>query len=115
MWDKLVKKAETVLQTRKWSGTTNVTLTKHMGIHRQVFITMTECAEHIPVDVPNDCLCVTHQMVLIKLTDLTVLAALTVVHQDKNNTRVNFESHFAYLVVVCSVKAKLAKQGKVSF
>ena len=51
MWDKLVKEAETVLQTRKWLGTKNVTLAKHMGMHSQAFITMTECAEHIPVDI----------------------------------------------------------------
>jgi hypothetical protein len=73
MWDKFVKEAETVLQTCKWSGTTNVTLTKHMGMHCQAFITMTECAEHIPVDIPNNHLRVTHLMELIQLTDLVKL------------------------------------------
>ena len=62
VWDKLVKEAETVLQTCKWSGTINVTMAKHMGMHHQSFITMTECAEHIPIDVPNNCLHVTHLM-----------------------------------------------------
>jgi hypothetical protein len=76
VWDKLVKEAETVLQNRKWAETTNVTLAKHMGMHCQAFITMTECAEHIPVDVPNDRLRVTHLMESIQSNDPTVLAAL---------------------------------------
>jgi hypothetical protein len=86
-----------------------------MGMHRQAFITMTECAEHIPVDVPNNRLRVTHLMESIQSTDPTVLAALAAVRQDESNKRVNFESCFAYLVVVCPVEAKLAKKGKVTF
>ena len=79
IWDKLVKEAETVIQNHKWSGTTNVTLAKHMGMHHQAFITMTECAEHIPVDVPNYYSRVTHVMESIQSTDLTVLTALAAV------------------------------------
>jgi hypothetical protein len=115
VWDKLVKEAKTILQTRKWSGTTNVTLAQHMGKHRQAFITLTECAEHLPVNVPNERSRVTHLMESIQSTDPTVLAALAAVRQDENDKRVNFENSFAYLVVVCPVEAKLAKKGKVSF
>ncbi len=67
-----------------------MTLSKHMGMHRQAFIMMTECAEHIPVGVPNDHSHVTHLMELIQLTDPTVLAALAVVRQNENDKRVNF-------------------------
>jgi hypothetical protein len=115
VWDKLVKEAETVLQTRKWLGTTNVTLAQHMGRHCHAFIMLTECAEHIPIDVPNEHFRVTHLMESIQLTDPTVLAALAAVCHDESDKRMDFESSFAYLVVVCPVKAKLAKKGKVSF
>jgi hypothetical protein len=115
VWDKLVKEAETILQTRKWSGTTNVTLAQHMGKHRQAFITLTECAEHLLVNVPNERSCVTHLIESIQSTDPTVLAALAAVRQDETDKRVNFENSFAYLVVVCPVEATLAKKGKVSF
>ena len=115
MLDKLVKEAETVLQNRKWLGTTNVTLAKHMGMHCQAYITMTECADHVPVDVPNNHLRVTHSMEWIQSTDPNILAALAAVRQDKNNKSVNFESCFAYLVVVCPVEAKIAKKGKITF
>jgi hypothetical protein len=49
------------------------------------------------------------------LTDPTILAALAAVRQDETDKRVNFESSFIYLVVVCPVEAKLAKKGKVTF
>jgi hypothetical protein len=51
----------------------------------------------------------------INSVDPTVLAALAAVRQDETGKRVNFESAFAYLVVICPVEAKLAKKGKVTF
>jgi hypothetical protein len=77
-----------------------------MGRHRQAFITLTECAEHLPVNVPNECSRVTHLMESIQSTDPTILAALAAVRQDETDKRVNFESSFAYQVVVCPVEAK---------
>jgi hypothetical protein len=86
VWAKLVKETETILQTHKWSGTTNVTLAQHMGRHCQAFIMLTECAEHIPVDVPNDRSRVTHLMESIQSMNPTVLAALAAVQQDARMT-----------------------------
>ena len=54
IYDQLVKEAENVLKNRQWSGTTSITLQQHMGLHRKAFITLSECAEQIPADVPND-------------------------------------------------------------
>ena len=54
IYDQLVKEAENVLKNRLWSGTTSITLQQHMGLHRKAFITLSECAEQIPVDVPNE-------------------------------------------------------------
>jgi hypothetical protein len=54
IYDQLVKDAENILKNRTWSGTTSVTLPQHMGLHCKAYITLTECAEHIPVEIPND-------------------------------------------------------------
>jgi hypothetical protein len=51
VYDQLVKDAENILKNRTWSGTTSVTLSQHMGLHRKAFITLTECADHIPVEI----------------------------------------------------------------
>ncbi len=115
VWDKLHKEAESVLQTQKWSGTANVTLVQHMGNHCQAYITLTECAEHIPVDVPNKRFRVMYLMESLNSVDPTILAALAAVCQDEQVKHVNFESAFAHLLVVCPIEAKLAKEGKVSF
>jgi hypothetical protein len=54
IYDQLVKDAENILKNRTWSGTTSVTLSQHIGLNCMVYITLTECAEHIPVEIPND-------------------------------------------------------------
>jgi hypothetical protein len=53
IYDQLVKDAENILKNRTGSGTTLVTLPQHMGLHHKAYITLTECAEHIP-EIPND-------------------------------------------------------------
>jgi hypothetical protein len=115
VWDKLHKEAKSTLQTLKWSGAANVTLAQQMGKHRQAYITLTKCTEHILVDVPNERSWVMYLMESINSVNPTVVAALAVVCQDEKDKRINFESAFAYLVVICPVKAKLAKKGKVTF
>ncbi len=54
IYDQLVKDAEHILKNRTWLGTTLVTLPQDMGLHRKAYITLTECAKHIPVEIPND-------------------------------------------------------------
>ncbi len=116
IWDHLVKEAKHTLSNKVWSGNTPTTLAQHMGMHRHAWITLTECAKHIPVDVPNYCARVTYLMDSLKTADPTVLTAIAAVRQDEADKRVNFEHTFAYLVPVCPVTAKTAKKtGKLAF
>ena len=115
IYDQLVKEAESVLKNRQWSGTTSITLQQHMGLHRKAFITLSECAEQIPVDVPNERARVTYLLDSIITTDPNVLAATAAVRQDEVDKRVNFESSFTFLAPTCPVTAKAAKKGRVSF
>jgi hypothetical protein len=115
IYNQLVKEAENVLKNRQWSGTTSITLQQHMGLHRKAFITLSKCAEQIPVDVPNEQAQVTYLLDSITTTDPNVLAATAVVHQDEVIKRVNFESSFTFLAPTCPVTAKLEKKGMVSF
>ncbi len=68
-----------------------------MGAQRKAWISMQECADHVPVDVPNERARVTYLMDSIKTTDPTVLAALAAIRQDELDKRVNFKNSFAYL------------------
>ena len=115
VYDRLVNEAEQTLSNKVWNGNTSTFLASHMGAQRKTWISMQECADHVPVDVPNERARVTYLMDSIKTTDPTVLAALAAIRQDKLDKRVNFENSFAYLVPVCTVAAKAAKKTKVSF
>jgi hypothetical protein len=96
IYDQLVKEAENVLKNQQWSGTTSATHSQHMGLHWKAFITLSECAEHIPVDP-------------------SVLAAIAAVRQDDANKQVNFENAFTFLAPTCPVAAMAAKKGRISF
>jgi hypothetical protein len=85
IYDQLVKEAENVLKNRQWSGTTSATLSQHMGLHRKAFITFSECAEHIPVEVPNNGARVTYLLDSFTTIDPSVLAAIAAVCQDDAN------------------------------
>jgi hypothetical protein len=54
IYNQLAKEAENVLKNRQWSGTTSITLQQHMGLQQKAFITLSECAEQIPMEVPNE-------------------------------------------------------------
>jgi hypothetical protein len=105
IWDCLVKEAKHTLSNKVWSGNTPTTLAQHMGMHCHAWITLTECAEHIPVDVPNDRARVTYLMDLFKTVDPTVLAAIAAVCQDELTnvsilkTRLPIWSLFALLLL----------------
>ncbi len=115
IYDQLVKEAENVLKNQQWSGTTSATLSQHMGLHWKALITLSECAEHIPVEVPNDCAHVTYLLDLFTTINPSVLAAIAAVCQDDANKRVNFENAFTFLAPTCPVAAKAAKKGGISF
>jgi hypothetical protein len=85
-----------------------------MGMHRHAWITLTECAEHIPVDVPNDRARVTYLMNSLKTVDPTVLAAIAAVCQDKADKCVNFGNTFNYWSLFARLLLRLQKNRKGS-
>ena len=86
-----------------------------MGLHHKAYITLTECAEHIPVEIPNDRARVTYLLDSFKTIDPSVLTAMAAVCQDDADKRINFKNAFIFLAPFCPVVAKAAKKGRVSF
>ena len=113
VWDKLQRDAEHKLQNVKWNGQTTITLQQHMSMHRREWITLQDCSEYIPVEVPNGRQRVTWLMNSITSIDPSVLAAIAAVRQDETDKRVNFESAVTYLAPVCPVTAKQQRKGKL--
>ena len=48
------------LHNRKWKGTTNFALHKFSGQHRNAFVVMEKCAEHVDFQLPNETTRVTY-------------------------------------------------------
>jgi hypothetical protein len=54
VYNRLIKEAEQTLFNKVWNGNTSTSLTSHMGAQRKAWISMQECADDVPVDVPNE-------------------------------------------------------------
>jgi hypothetical protein len=83
VWDKLVKDANIVLQTRTWTGTTSITLSQHTSGQRKAYIQLTEAAMHAPADVPNNRQRVTYLLDSMKTENPKVLAGIAAIEQDE--------------------------------
>jgi hypothetical protein len=86
-----------------------------MGLHCKAYITLTECAEHIAVEISNDWAQVTYLFDSFKTIDLLILADMAAVCQDDADKCINFKNVFTILAYSCPVLSKAAKKGRVSF
>ena len=109
IWDKIVKEATAVLQTRIWNGTTSTTLLQHTTMHRRSYIQLTEAAVHTPAEVPNERQRVTFLLDSMKTADPKMLAGMAMVEQDDAGRRVKFEDTVTFLLPSCPVAAKNVK------
>ncbi len=96
-------------------GTTLVTHSQHIGLHCKAYIILTECTEHIPVEIPNDQAQITYLLNSFKTIDPSVLADMAAVCQDDADKCINFENAFTFLAPSCPVFVKAAKKGRFFF
>ena len=52
-WAAEIKQQEQLLHTRVWKGQSNFSLEKFIAQHRNAFVSMQACAEHIQYQLPN--------------------------------------------------------------
>ena len=114
VWDKIVKEANSVLQTRTWSGTTSITLLQHISGQRKAHIQLIEASDHAPADVPNNRQRVTYLLDSLKTEHPKVLACIAAVEQDETGKRVSFEDASTFLLPSCPVAAKNPKNNGIN-
>ncbi len=115
VWGDIVKNAKEVMGgSRKWTGLTCFTLTQNCNLHCKAYIALSEAADHVPVQIPDEQTRVTNLMDSLDMVDSTVLAAVSLVCQNDVNKWVNFEAAVTFLVQSCHVATKQAKK-RVSF
>ena len=54
VWDAEIKKQEDILNNRKWTGGTNITLEKHVDLHRTAHIALEQAAVHVTYQIPTE-------------------------------------------------------------
>ena len=53
-WEAEIKKQEQLLHTCKWKGQSNYSLEQFVSSHRNAFVLITACAEHVQYQLPNE-------------------------------------------------------------
>lgn len=103
-----IKHQDDLVHTRVWKGQSNFSLEKFIAQHRNAYVSMRECAQHIDFQLPNEHTRVGYLLTAIQCSDPTMQAALANVTGDDGPTgkRNNFERAASYLLPSCPVAKK---------
>jgi hypothetical protein len=95
-----IKKMDNLLHTRSWKGQSNFLLERHTQQHRNAYVSMTACAQHVDYQLPNEHTRVGYLIDSIENNDAGLQAALGAIRNDKvvGGMRSNFESAVAHLL-----------------
>ena len=85
-WRALIKASEEIIHNRRWKGTSSFTLEKFIGQHRSAFVSLSQCAEHVPYQLPNELSRVTYLLDNIESMDPPLQAAMALVRNDNGPT-----------------------------
>ena len=107
-WEAECKRQEQMMLTRRWKGQGNYTLESFVSMHRNAFVSMQACAQHIDFQLPNDFTRVGHLLDGIECQDAWLQAAMAAIRTDDgaDGKRHNFEDAAAYIVPADPVTRK---------
>ena len=109
-WEAEIKKQEQLLHTRIWKGQSNFLLEHFISQHRNTFVSMSACAEHVQYQLPNEHSRVGFLIDAIQCADAGLQAAMASVKTDNspNGLRNNFERAVSHLLPYDPVAKKRA-------
>jgi hypothetical protein len=109
-WDAEIKRQDDLIHTRKWKGQNNFSLEKFIAQHRNAFVSMQQCAEHVSFQLPNELTRVGYLLDAIETSDAGLQAAMAQITTDDgpNGKRNNFEAAASYLLPYDPVAKKRA-------
>ncbi len=110
-WEAELRKQEQFLHNRKWKGQSNFLLESFCSQHRNAFVSMQACAEHVQFQLPNEHSRVGFLLDAIECPDAGLQAAMASIRTDNgpDGMRNNFESAVAHLTPYDPVAKK--RQG----
>lgn len=115
-WEAEIQRQEQLLHTRKWKGQSNFTLEGFVSQHRNAFVSMTACAEHVQYQLPNEHSRVGFFLEGIECSDAGLQAAMASIRTDIGPTgmRNDFERAVAHILPYDPVAKKRANAKRSS-
>ena len=109
-WEAEIKKQEQLSHTRIWKGQSNFSLEHFISQHRNAYVSMLACAEHVQYQLPNEHSRVGFLLDAIQCADAGLQAAMASVKTDNgpNGMQNNFEQAAAHLLPYDPVAKKQA-------
>ena len=116
-WRAELKKQDELLHSRRWKGQQNFSLERFIAQHRNAFVSMTACAEHVDFQLPNELTRVNFLLDAIENNDAPLQAAMALVRNDTgvDGKMSNFEDTASFLLPHDPVAKKRTTSGKVRF
>ena len=107
-WEAELRKQEQVLHTRIWKGQSNFPLEGFVSQHRNAYVSLEACAEHVDYQLPNGHSRVGFLLEGIQNSDAQLQAAMAAVRgdTDPNGMRYNFELAAAHIIPADPVARK---------
>ena len=99
-WEAEIRKQDDLLHACVWKGQLNFQLEGCIAQHRNAFVSMQQCAEHIAYQLPNEHTRVGYSLEGIQCPDPGLQAAMVSMRADNstNGMRCDFESSAAHLL-----------------
>ena len=117
-WEAEIRKQDDLLHTRVWKGQSNIPLEGFIAQHRNAFMSMQQCAEHIAfqLPIPNELTRVGYFLEGIQCSNPGLQAAMASVQTDDgvNRMRSDFEREPAHLLPYDPVARKRSAGTKRS-
>ena len=112
-WEAEIKRQDNLLHTRAWKGQLTFPLEGFIAQHRNAFMSMQQCAEHVEYQLPNSHTRVSYLLGGIQCSDAGLQAAMASVRTDDGpqGMRNDFESAAAHLLPYDPVAKKHAASG----
>ena len=85
-WEAEIKRQEQLLHTRKWKGQSNFSLESFIAQHRNAFVSLQACAEHVTYQLPNEHSRVKLLLDAIENSDAELQAAIAAIKMDSAPT-----------------------------
>jgi hypothetical protein len=113
-WQAELKRQDELLHNRVWKGQSNFSLEKFIAQHRNAYVSMRQCAEHVTFQLPNERTRVSYMLDAIQCNDPGLQAAMAQVRTDSEPTgKMNdFEATASYLLPYDPVSKKRAAGSK---